>query len=185
MSERPEPGAADELIVVARVVKVRGVRGEVVADLLTDFPERFDGLAELIAVTPAGERTTLSLEGHRPHGGRILLKFAGYDSPEESVALVNCDLAVPEAESVELGEGEFFDWQLTDCRVETIDGIELGTVREVLHTGSAPVLVIRGGDSKWDKRGEHLVPLVESICVEIDTERKLIRVDAPEGLLEF
>ncbi|MGI8565820.1 MAG: ribosome maturation factor RimM, partial [Pyrinomonadaceae bacterium] len=97
----------------------------------------------------------------------------------------NCDLAVPEAESVELGEGEFFDWQLTDCRVETIDGIELGTVREVLHTGSAPVLVIRGGDSKWDKRGEHLVPLVESICVEIDTERKLIRVDAPEGLLEF
>jgi 16S rRNA processing protein RimM len=94
-------------------------------------------------------------------------------------------LAVPEAESVELGEGEFFDWEIIDCRVETIDGVELGTVREVLHTGSAPVLVIRGGNKGEDERGEHLVPLVESICVEIDAKRKLIRVDAPEGLLEF
>ncbi|HVF26990.1 MAG TPA: ribosome maturation factor RimM [Pyrinomonadaceae bacterium] len=185
MSGEPRPDAAGELIVVARVVKVRGVRGEVVAELLTDFPERFDGLAELIVVMPAGGRATLTLEGHRLHGGRILMKFAGYDSPEEASALVNCDLAVTEAEIVELGEGEFFDWQLTDCRVETIDGIDLGTVREVLHTGSAPVLVIRGGDGERDERGEHLVPLVESICVEIDTELKLIRVDAPEGLLQF
>ena len=66
--------------------------------------------------------------------------------------------------------------------METIGGVQLGTVREVLHTGSAPVLIIRGND---EGRGEHLVPLVESICVEIDTDNKLIRVDAPEGLLEF
>jgi len=90
-------------------------------------------------------------------------------------------LAVPESEAVELGEGEFYDWQLEGCRAETVEGRDLGTVREVLHTGGeAPVLVIR------DERGrENLVPLAESICVEIDTGRKLIRVDAPEGLLEF
>ena len=83
--------------------------------------------------------------------------------------------------AVELGEGEFYDWQLEGCRVETIEGRCIGTVREVLHTGGeAPVLVIR------DERGrENLVPLAESICVEIDTARELIRVDAPEGLLEF
>lgn len=186
MSERPEPGAPEELIVVARVVKVRGVRGEVAADLLTDFPERFEGLAELIAVSPTGERVVLPLEDHWFHGGRIVLKFKGFDSPEESGVLVNRDLAVPETESVELGEDEFFDWQLEGCRAETVNGAYLGTVHEVLHLGSAPVLVIRGGDGgEGDARREHLVPLVESICVEIDIERKLIRVDAPEGLLEF
>ncbi len=186
MSERPEPGAPEELIVVARVVKVRGVRGEVAADLLTDFPERFEGLAELIAVSPAGERAVLPLEDHWFHGGRIVLKFRGFDSPEESGVLVNRDLAVPETEGVELGEDEFFDWQLEGCRAETVDGVRLGTVHEVLHLGSAPVLVIRGDDGGGgNTRAEHLVPLVKSICVEINIERKLIRVDAPEGLIEF
>jgi ribosomal 30S subunit maturation factor RimM len=70
---------------------------------------------------------------------------------------------------------------LEGCRVETVEGVSLGTVREVLHTGGeAPVLVIR------DETGrENLVPLAESICVGIDVDAKLIRVDAPEGLLEI
>jgi 16S rRNA processing protein RimM len=169
-----------ELVTVARVAKPRGVRGEVAADLLTDFPERFDGLEELIAVFPGGRRGRLTLEGHWLHGDRVVLKFAGYDSPEESAALAGCVLAVPEDEAVELEEGEFYDWQLEGCRAETVEGRQLGTVREVLHTGGeAPVLVIR------DEAGrEHLVPLAESICVEINVAAKLIRVDAPEGLLE-
>jgi 16S rRNA processing protein RimM len=169
-----------ELVVVARVAKPRGVRGEVAADLLTDFPERFEWLEELIAVFPGGRRERLALEGQWLHGDRVVLKLGGYDSPEEAAALAGCELAVPEDEAVELEEGEFYDWQLEGCRVLTIEGAEVGTVREVLHTGGeAPVLVIR------DEAGrENLVPLAESICVEIDVDSKLIRVDAPEGLLE-
>jgi 16S rRNA processing protein RimM len=172
---------AVELVAVARVAKARGVRGEVAADIWTDFPERFKRLEELIAIFPGGERRRLALEGHWLHGERVVLKFKGFDSPEEAAALAGCVLAVPESEAVELGEGEFYDWQLEGCRVETIEGRDIGTVREVLHTGGeAPVLVIR------DERGrENLVPLAESICVEIDTARELIRVDAPEGLIEF
>ena len=172
--------SATELVTVARVAKPRGVRGEVAADLLTDFPERFKGLAELIAVFPGGRRERLRLEGHWFHGDRVILKLAGYDSPEAAAALAGCELAVPEAEAVKLEEGEFYDWQLEGCRVETVVGHPLGTVREVLHTGGeAPVLVIRD-----EHRREHLVPLAESICVEIDIAARLIRVDAPEGLLE-
>ena len=171
-----------ELVTVAHALKTRGIRGEVAALLLTDFPERFDGLETLIAVNPKGARKLVALEAHWLHGERIVLKFAGYDTPEEASALIGCDFAVPEAEAVELGEGEFYDWQLEGCRVETVDNRELGAVRAVLHTGSAPILVIRkdGSDAP-----EHLVPLVESICVRIDIERGLIRVDAPEGLLEL
>ena len=170
-----------ELVAVARVAKPRGVKGEVACDLLTDFPERFDWLEEVVAVFPGGERRRLKLEGHWLHGDRVVLKLEGFDSPEASAALAGCELAVPESEAVELEEGEFYDWQLEGCRVETVGGEEVCTVREVLHTGGeAPVLVIR------DERGrENLVPLAESICVEIDVGAKLIRVDAPEGLLEF
>ncbi|MCA1615798.1 MAG: ribosome maturation factor RimM [Acidobacteria bacterium] len=175
-------GGAAELIAVARVVKVRGLRGEVAAELLTDFPERFEWVEELIAVTPAGERLTLAVEQSRLHAGRVLLKFAGYDTPEEARELVGYELTVPESEAVELEEGEFFDWQIEGCRVETVEGRALGAVAKVLHYGAAPVLVVRaGGDA--DGR-EHLIPLAESICVEIDLERKFIRVDPPEGLLE-
>ena len=170
-----------ELVAVAKVAKPRGVKGEVACDLLTDFPERFEGLEELIAVFPGGRRERLKLEGHWFHGDRVVLKLGGFDSPEASAALAGCELTVPESEAVELEEGEYFDWQLEGCRVETVEGKEVGTVREVLHTGGeAPVLVIR------DERGrENLVPLAESICVEIDVRARLIRVDAPEGLLEF
>ena len=169
-----------ELVAVARVARPRGVRGEVAADLLTDFPGRFEGLEKLVAVGPAGARRLLALEGHWFHGGRVVLKFEGYDSPEAAAELAGLELAVPESEAVELEEGEFYDWQLEGCRVETIGGGTLGTVAEVMRTGGeAPVLVVRGEGGR-----EHLIPFAESICVEVDAARKLIRVDAPEGLLD-
>jgi 16S rRNA processing protein RimM len=178
---RGEDATAEELVAVARVVKPRGIRGEVAAELLTDFPERFAGLDELIAVTPEGTRRTLALEDSWLHAGRIVLKFAGYDTPEAARELVGYELAVPEREAVALAADEYYDWQLTDCRVVTVEGRELGRVREVLHTGAAPVLIIADGSS----RREHLIPLAESICVEIDIAAKLIRVDPPAGLIEF
>jgi 16S rRNA processing protein RimM len=173
--------SALELVAVARVAKPRGIRGEVAADILTDFPERFEGLEELIAVFPDGTRRRLALEDNWLHGARLVLKFQGFDTPEEAATLAGCELAVPEREAVELEEGEFYDWQLEGCRVETVEGAQVGHVVEVLHTGGeANVLVIRSEGGR-----ENLVPLALSICVEIDIERKLIRVDAPEGLLEF
>lgn len=171
----------DDLVVVAHAVKTRGLRGELVADLLTDFPERFAGLETLIGVAPDGTRTILALEEHWLQAGRIVLKFAGYDSIEAAKVLVGFEFAVPEQDRVELPEDEFYDWELEGCRVETVERQELGYVREVLRTGGVEVLVIEN-----EARGrEHLIPLAEEICVEIDVNQKLIRVDAPEGLLEF
>jgi 16S rRNA processing protein RimM len=174
--------AADELIAVAKAVRARGLRGEVVAELLTDFPERFEGLEELIGVAPDGKRQMLTLEDHWFQGARVILKFAGFDSVEAASVLVGYEFAVPESERVELDEDEFYDWELEGCRVETLAGESLGQVREVLRTGGgAVVLVIENAATTR----EHLIPLAETICVEIDIENKLIRVDPPEGLLEF
>lgn len=169
-----------ELVAVAKAARVRGLRGELLCDLLTDFPERFEGLEELIGVAPGGERRVLRLANHWLQKGRIVLRFEGFDTPETAQALVGWEFTVPESEAVPLEEGEYYDWQLVGCRVETVDNRSVGTVREVLHAGAAPVLVIRD-----EREKESLVPLAESICVEVNTEAKLIRVDAPEGLLEF
>lgn len=177
---RIDADADEELIAVARIVKTRGVRGEVAAELLTDFPERFEGVEELIAVTTAGERRRLAVEESWLHGGRVILKFAGYDAPETAQELVGYELTVPEREAVELEEGEFFEWQLKGCRVETVGGDALGMVAQVWSYGAAPVLVVKQDDGR-----EHLIPLAESICVEVNVEQKLIRVDPPEGLVEF
>ncbi|HYJ46065.1 MAG TPA: ribosome maturation factor RimM, partial [Pyrinomonadaceae bacterium] len=169
------------LVAVAVAVKTRGLRGELVADLLTDFPERFAGLENLIAVAPTGARLELKLEEHWFQGGRIILKFAGYDSIEAATALVGYEFAVPETERVELEEDEFYDWELAGCRVETVAGERVGVVRDVMRTGGVEVLVVVNDETKR----EHLVPLAEEICVEIDIEGRLISIDPPEGLLDF
>lgn len=187
MSEEPEPivereddPGEEELVAVARGVKARGLRGELVAELLTDFPERFDGLERLIGVAPGGERTTLELEEHWFHQGRIVLKFSGYDSVETAGTLVGFEFAVPESERVELEEDEYYDWELAGCLVETVEGEELGRVREIMRTGGVEMLVVDRGEGR-----DYLIPMAEDICIEIDIGRKLIRVDVPEGLLEF
>ncbi len=175
------PTGEEELVAVAKVVKVRGLRGEVAAELLTDFPERFEGLESLIAVMPDGRRQSLALEEHWLQGTRIILKFAGYDSIEAAAALVGCEMTVPEAERVELPEDAYYDWELEGCRVETIACEHIGIVRGVMHTaGANDLLVVEGANGR-----EHLIPMVEEICVSIDIKDKLIRIDAPEGLLEF
>ncbi len=148
------------------------------AEVLTDFPERFEGLKDATAVLPDGSRRELKIENAWFQNDRIVMKFAGVDSIEAGDELRDADICVPESDAVELEEGEFFDWQLEGCTAVTVDGNALGTVKELLRTGGTEVLVIEG-----DK--EYLVPFAESICTEVDIEKKRIVIDPPEGLLDF
>lgn len=171
---------ADDLVVVARVARTRGLRGEVVADLYTDFPERFDGLEQIIAIAPDSSSRSLQIEEHWFHGNRIVFKFAGYDSIDAAKDLAGSQLAVPASERIELPEDHFYEWELAGCRVEALDGKVIGQVREVMHTGGVEILVVAGNEGR-----EFLIPMAHDICVEIDIEAKLIRVDPPEGLLDL
>lgn len=170
----------DELVLVAQVVKVRGLRGEVVADLLTDFPERFEKLDHVTGIGPDEIQRSLQIEEHWFHGDRLVLKFAGFDNVDEARQLVGYELAVPVEERVELPAGSFYEWQLAGCRVETIDGKVVGSVRRIMRTGGVEILVVDGPDDR-----EMLVPMVSDICVKINVVQKLIRIDPPEGLLEL
>ena len=171
---------ADDLIVVAHVARTRGLRGEVVADLYTDFPGRFQGLENVLAIAPDGSRRSLQIEEHWFHGNRIVFKFAGYDSIDAAKDLAGYQLAIPASERIELPDDHFYEWELADCHVEAVDGTVIGRVREVMHTGGVEILVVTGVEGH-----EFLIPMAHDICVEIDIERKFIRVDPPEGLLDL
>ena len=174
------PPDHDELIVVAHIVKTRGLRGEVVADLLTDFPDRFDRLESLVGISSEDEKRSLQIEEKWFHGNRLVLKFAGFDSIDEAKELVGYNLAVPEADRVELPADTFYQWELAGCRVETIDGSDIGKVTGVMNTGGVEMLKI------VDETGrDRLIPMASDIVIEIDKEKKFIRIDPPEGLLEL
>jgi 16S rRNA processing protein RimM len=169
----------EDLVAIAKIAKTRGLRGELVADVLTDFPERFDDLQTVVAVKPDGGNLTLEIEKFWFQKNRIILKFVGYDSIEAAENLRNCEICITEAEAVELESDEFFDWELQNCAVETVEGVKLGTVKEVLRTGGTEILVVEG------ETKEYLIPFAETICTEVDVKNKRIKVDAPEGLLDF
>ncbi|HTH51960.1 MAG TPA: ribosome maturation factor RimM [Pyrinomonadaceae bacterium] len=168
----------DELVAVAKVVKPRGIKGEVACDLLTDFPERFDGLENVIAILPDGTRRELKIEEHWFQQDRLVLKFEGVDSMDDAELIRDAEICVREDEVVKLEEGEFFDWQLEGCEVETIAGQQVGKVVELMRTGGTELLVVKG-------EKEYLVPFANAICVEVDVEGKRIIIDPPDGLLEF
>jgi 16S rRNA processing protein RimM len=169
----------EDLVAIAKLVKPRGLRGEIVADVLTDFPERFENLETVFGVSPDGETSELEIEKFWFQKNRIVLKFAGIDSIEKAEGFRNYEICIPETEAVKLEEDEFFDWELEDCAVETVEGENIGRVKEVLRTGGTEILVVAGAEK------EFLIPFAETICTEVDLENKLIKIDAPEGLLEF
>lgn len=169
----------ENLVAIAKIARPRGLRGEVVADILTDFPGRFDELTDVIAVLPSGERENLKIDEYAIRNGRLNFKFRGVETVEDAELLRGAEICVAESDAVKLEPGEYFDWEIEGCEVATLAGERLGRVSEVMRTGGTEILVISGLSK------EYLVPFAESICVEVDIANKRIRIDPPEGLLEF
>jgi 16S rRNA processing protein RimM len=176
----PEEVSAGDLIIVARAVRTRGLKGELVAELLTDFPERFENVTRLRAVAPGGERKELELEDYWFQNDRVILKLRDYDSVEAANTLVGFEFGLPEEEQVQLPDGEFYEWQLAGCSVENADGSVIGKVRDVMRTGGVQLLVVDDG-----AQHEHLIPMARDIVINVDIPSRKILIDPPEGLLDL
>lgn len=172
--------SSDELVTIARAVKTRGLKGEIVADLLTDFPDRFENLDRLVMISPSGEQRVVKLEDYWFQKHRVVLKLAEYDDVETAKDLVGHEFAVPESDRVSLPEHYYYDWELEGCTVRVVGGESIGKVRSVMKTGGVEILVVSGVAGR-----ERLVPLAASIVVEIDAVGKTIVIDPPEGLLDL
>lgn len=177
--------AGDRFLAVARIVKTQGRRGEVAAEILTDFPQRFENLRRVYLENPGAEPEVVSLENTWPHKGRMVLKFSGVDSISEAEPLRGRLVLVPQDEKVKLPSGSYYVADLAGCRVMRQQGgrvQEIGTVTEVERTGGADLLHV---ESAGAKKSELLIPLAETICTRIDIEAKIIWIDPPEDLLDL
>jgi 16S rRNA processing protein RimM len=174
-----QPDAQPSFIAIARIARPRGNRGEVLADLYTDFPDRFQALEEVWLEFPDGSRRTMVLENTWGHKGKEVLKFAGIDTISSAEALIGCWVEVPAEDAVPLPAGTYFDHDLVGCSVQDTSGNEFGIVEEVLHFAGNNLLAVRRSGR------ESLVPVAESICTRISIKEKLIIVNPPEGLMDL
>jgi 16S rRNA processing protein RimM len=167
-----------EFASIARIVKSRGLRGEVAAGLLTDFPERFSSLHQ-VRIFKEGREYWEKIEKHWFHKGRIILKFQGRDRPEEVEELIGGEIQVEEDHRVSLPQDSYFHSDLIDCRI--LEGQEsLGTVTGIQETGSEGCnLVVTTLDGK-----DFQIPLVKEFVAKVDVEEKVIQVDLPLGLTD-
>ena len=171
------PPPAPDFLTLGRLRKTHGNRGEVAAEILTDFPDRFQSGQELLLSD--GTTSQLGfLEGTWFHKGRVILKFRGCDSIAAAEALVGLWIEVPRSERRSLPPGAVYLADLIGCVVRE-NGRTLGTVEAIEETGATPVLNVRTAE------GELLIPFAEEICQTVDIEKREIQVRLPEGLKEL
>ena len=164
-----------DLVVIGRVVKPQGRRGEVLVHPLTDRPERFPGLATAFVAEAGRPPRPVRVTSSWPHKGRHVLKLEGVDSIDDAEKLRGAEIGIAESELAALPEGSFYHHQLKGLPVIDADGEVVGVVGDVMETGAgAPILVVQGPG------GETLVPFAAGFVEEVDLAAGRIVIARPE-----
>ncbi len=153
--------ASPPYLIVGRITRSHGVRGEFVVTPDTDFPERIPSLRDALLIRDDAV-TDVVVESVRPFGKQFLVKVQAVDSPEAAAAWRGASLAVRPEQAAPLPAGQHYIYEVLGLRVETEAGELVGTVVEIIRTGSNDVYVVRGA------RGEVLVPAIASVVTAID-----------------
>lgn len=175
-----------EWVVLASIVRPHGRRGEVIAELLTDFPERFADRKQLFlrpgsANAPSGIREA-TLEGYRLHKGRVTLKFEGIDSISGAEELRGFSVMLPLGKRAPLKDDAIYISDLVGTRVVDVHGgtaCDAGDIIDVLPEGPGPAMLVVGSGAAEPA----LIPFVKAYLKKIDMQAKRIEMDLPEGLL--
>jgi 16S rRNA processing protein RimM len=167
-------------LVVGRVGKPHGVRGEVTVEVRTDDPAtRFAPGSSLRTDPPA--RGPLTVVGVHPRSGGLVIAFEGVESREGAEALRGTVLVVDSDSLPEIDEpDEWYDHQLVGLAAVDPAGAALGTVTDVVHSPAADLLVVRDAGER-----EHLVPFIREMVPAVDVPGGRVVVDAPEGLFDL
>ncbi|QIQ02441.1 ribosome maturation factor RimM [Streptomyces liangshanensis] len=166
-------------LVVARIGRAHGIKGEVTVEVRTDEPELRLGPGAVLGTEPASAGP-LTIATGRVHSGRLLLRFEGVHDRGGAEALRNI-LLIAEVDPEELPEDpdEFYDHQLMDLDVVLADGTEIGRITEITHLPSQDLFIVERPDGS-----EVMIPFVEEIVTEIDLEEQRAVIDPPPGLID-
>jgi 16S rRNA processing protein RimM len=162
-------------LAVGKLRHAHGVHGEMLMEILTDFPDRLQPGTILYLESGVGQ---LSLTKIRKHGQGLLLTFEGYTSPELVSQFRNQTLFVRTDDLPPLAEGEYYHHQLVGLMVVSDVGKTIGKVTEILETGASAVLVVRP-----ESGADILVPMVDAFIGEIDLARRELTVHLIPGMM--
>jgi len=169
----------DDTVVVGRIGRPHGVRGEVTVEVRTDDPDRRFIPGAVLATDPAA-RGPLTVDGVHWHSGTLLLRIVGVDSREAAEELRNTELLVAVEDLPPIEDPDsFYDHQLVGLTARLVDGTVLGEVTAVRHEAQ-DLLVVRRPDAP-----DALIPFVSAIVPTVDLAGGFVVVDPPEGLLEL
>ncbi|MFF0473056.1 ribosome maturation factor RimM [Streptomyces sp. NPDC004284] len=166
-------------LVVARIGRAHGIKGEVTVEVRTDEPELRLGPGAVLLTDPASAGP-LTIESGRVHSGRLLLRFEGVRDRNAAEALRNI-LLIAEIDPDELPEeeDEYYDHQLMDLDVVLVDGTEIGRITEISHLPSQDLFIVERPDGT-----ELMIPFVSEIVTEIDLKEQRAVIDPPPGLID-
>jgi 16S rRNA processing protein RimM len=168
------PNGEPVYLMVGFLRRPHGLRGEIVMDLHTDFPERLKRGRKLLV---SEAYTPLTIESVRNHQQSVLIKFQGIDTPEQAGEYRNQWVYVKASEVPPLPEGKIYQHELFGFQVVDENGKSLGEVVEILETGANNVYVVKDESGR-----EILLPAIPSVILELNTERRIMRVHLLEGL---
>lgn len=162
-------------LIIGRVLKPVGVRGELKIEILTDFPERFASLRQVFL---GDDAKSFTVEAARVVGNTARLKLAGIDTPEAATTLRNQLVHVAREDAVPLPPNRVYLYQTIGLRVKTIAGVALGQVTDVLDTRANDVYIVHDGTR------EILLPAIPQVIKAINLERGEMIVELMDGLVE-
>ncbi len=178
--------AGEVEVPVATGLKLRGARGRLTARLVPGGIDQLEGRDWVLVGRQGGVLRRCSIEEYSIYKNNVVLKFRGIDAAPAASDLVGQDILIPCNGLVDLPEGSYYIFELVGLTVRRRDGREIGRVRDVLHTGGTPLLVIEPGPGSGPSAQEEiLLPAARSICTAIDVASGCITIDPPEGLLEL
>jgi 16S rRNA processing protein RimM len=171
------PGSPDGepvYLVIGFLRRAHGVRGEIIMDLHTDFPERLRSGRQLFV---GEDHKPITLAGARPHAKGMLVKFNGVETPEDAGQMRNQWVYVRASDMPRLPEGKLYQHELFGFQVVDENENPLGELVEIIETGANDVYVVRDGSGR-----ELLLPAIPAVVLETDVARRVMRVHVLEGL---
>jgi len=169
------PVGEPEYLVVGFVRRPHGVKGEMLMDIHTDFPER---IKTGLTVYVGEQYQPLVIASLRTHAKGLLIRFRGTKTPEDAGLYRNTWVYVPTADRPELPEGEYYHHQLLGLNVVTDEGVELGVLVDIIETGANDVYVVRDADGK-----EVLLPAIPPVILDVSLVDRQIHVHLIDGLI--
>jgi 16S rRNA processing protein RimM len=169
----------DDLLLVGRVARAHGIRGQVVVNPETDFAEERFRAGQVLLMGPADRAEQREIREVRFHHGRPIIALAGVETIDAAEALSGTELWMPAAALGPLPEGVFYRHDLVGCDVRDTHEAVIGRVTAVEGTLDRSHLIVDCGGA------ETMIPLVAPICVRVDVPGRRIVVDPPEGLLDL